>query len=143
MFTGLVEAVGKIEKLSPRGPGVQLELSAPASLVAELTLGESVSVDGACLTVVRWGGGRFVVDASAETMKRTTLGERRLGDRCHLERALRLGERLGLSEVAEHAWLTTAAPRAAARSEAVGGSGAAALAPATCEGVVVMRVGGT
>ena len=52
-------------------------------------------------------------------------------------------ERLGLSEVAEHAWLTTAAPRAAARSEAVGGSGAAALAPATCEGVVVMRVGGT
>ena len=102
MFTGLVEAIGKIEKLSPRGPGVQLEMSAPASLVAELSLGESVSVDGACLTVVQWGGDRFIVDASAETMKRTTLGERRQGDCCHLERALRLGGRLGGHWVTGH-----------------------------------------
>ena len=102
MFTGLVEAVGRFEEISPRGPGVQLSISAPPALVSELTLGESVAVDGACLTVVRWGGGRFTVDASAETMRRTTLGERRRGDPCHLERALRLGDRLGGHWVSGH-----------------------------------------
>lgn len=71
-------------------------------MVAELTLGESVAVDGACLTVIEATGDAFAVDASAETMKRTTLGQRRPGDRLHLERALRLGDRLGGHLVTGH-----------------------------------------
>lgn len=102
MFTGLVETAGRLRRVEPRGPGVQLTLEAPRSMVAELTLGESVAVDGACLTVLRWADDWFVVDASAETMKRTTLGERRVGDALHLERALRLGDRLGGHLVAGH-----------------------------------------
>lgn len=102
MFTGLIETAGTLRRVDPRGPGVQLVIAAPASLVGELTLGESVAVDGACLTVIRTDGDAFVVDASAETMARTTLGERRIGDSLHLERALQLGGRLGGHIVAGH-----------------------------------------
>ena len=59
------------------------------------TLGESIAVDGACLTVVERGGELFRVQASPETLRRTTLGERRAGDKVNLERALQLGDRLG------------------------------------------------
>jgi riboflavin synthase len=71
-------------------------------MVAELALGESVAVDGACLTVVSSEGDAFDVEASAETLARTTLGERRPGDALHLERALRLGDRLGGHIVTGH-----------------------------------------
>lgn len=102
MFTGLIETTGTVDRISPRGPGVELVISAPHSLVRELSLGESVAVDGACLTVTRASGPHFFVDASAETMERTTLRERRIGDRLHLERALRLGDRLGGHWVTGH-----------------------------------------
>ncbi len=102
MFTGLIETTGHLRRIEPRGPGVQLTLAAPRAMVAELVLGESVAVDGACLTVIRADADAFVVDASAETMKRTTLGDRRVGDGVHLERALRLGDRLGGHIVAGH-----------------------------------------
>ena len=102
MFTGLIEASGALTRLERRGPGVTLSLRAPRALVAELTLGESVAVDGACLTVTRFGGDSFTVDASSETMDRTTLGLRKVGDHVHLERALRLGDRLGGHWVSGH-----------------------------------------
>lgn len=102
MFTGLIEACGTLRRVERRGPGVTLVMQAPTAMVAELTLGESVACDGACLTVTRFGGETFEVDASAETLARTTLGERRPGDRLHLERALRLGDRLGGHIVAGH-----------------------------------------
>lgn len=102
MFTGLIEACGTLRRIERRGPGVTLTIEAPASMVAELTLGESVACDGACLTVTRFGGETFGVDASAETLARTTLGDRRPGERLHLERALRLGDRLGGHIVAGH-----------------------------------------
>lgn len=102
MFTGLVETAGTLRRIEKRGPGVRLSIAAPASMVAELTLGESVAVDGACLTVVRHADDAFEVDASAETMQRTTLGERRVGDALHLERALRVGDRLGGHIVSGH-----------------------------------------
>ncbi|MCA9538365.1 MAG: riboflavin synthase [Myxococcales bacterium] len=102
MFTGLVEATGRLRRIETRGPGVRLTLAAPPALVAELTLGESVAVDGACLTVISAAGDAFAVDASGETMQRTTLGDRRPGDRVNLERALRMGDRLGGHLVAGH-----------------------------------------
>ena len=102
MFTGLIETTGTIDRLTPKGPGVELVVRTTSHLVAELSLGESVAVDGACLTVTRFGGERFTVDASAETMNLTTLGQRRTGDQVHLERALRLGDRLGGHWVTGH-----------------------------------------
>lgn len=102
MFTGLIEKTGTIDRLTPKGPGVELVVRTSSHLVAELSLGESVAVDGACLTVTKFGGERFTVDASAETMNLTTLGQRRIGDQVHLERALRLGDRLGGHWVTGH-----------------------------------------
>ncbi len=102
MFTGLVETSGTLRRSDRRGPGARLAIGAPAALVAELVLGESVAVDGACLTVVHAAGDAFEVDASAETLARTTLGERRPGDPIHLERALRVGDRLGGHIVSGH-----------------------------------------
>lgn len=102
MFTGLIEASGSVERFERRGPGAQITIAAPPTLVAELVLGESVACDGACLTVTHAAGHNFTVDASAETLSRTTLGERKLGDRLHLERALRVGDRLGGHMVAGH-----------------------------------------
>ena len=102
MFTGLIEANGELTRVERRGPGVTITLRAPRHLVSELTLGESVAVDGACLTVTTFGGEHFSVDASAETMTRTTLGERKVGDELHLERALKLGDRLGGHWVSGH-----------------------------------------
>jgi len=102
MFTGLIEATGSLTRVERRGPGVTLTLRAPHTMVSELTLGESVAVDGACLTVTRYGGDAFTVDASSETMDRTTLGLRKVGDEVHLERALRLGDRLGGHWVSGH-----------------------------------------
>lgn len=94
MFTGLVEQVGRVVEVAPVQGGerltVQTELPA-----ADLGHGASVAVDGVCLTVVASGEGRFTADVSAETLQRTTLGERRAGDRVNLERPLAFGARLG------------------------------------------------
>ena len=102
MFTGLIETSGTLRRSVARGPGSTFTIAAPSAMVAELTTGESVAVDGACLTVTTHGGDCFDVDASAETLACTTLGERRPGDALHLERALRLGDRLGGHIVAGH-----------------------------------------
>ena len=102
MFTGLIEATGTLRRVAPLPKGVTLTIGAPRAMVAELTLGESVACDGACLTVTRWGDDWFSVDASAETMARTTLGERRPGHSLHLERATKVGDRLGGHIVAGH-----------------------------------------
>ena len=102
MFTGLIETCGTLRRLVPKGPGASVVVSAPPALVSELRLGESVAVDGACLTVTGASGDTFEVDASSETLARTTLGARRPGDPLHLERALRFGDRLGGHLVAGH-----------------------------------------
>lgn len=102
MFTGLVETTGTLRRVEPRASGVTVTFGAPRAMVAELTLGESVACDGACLTVIRFGDDAFTVDASAETLARTTLGDRRPGDAIHLERALKLGDRFGGHIVAGH-----------------------------------------
>ncbi|GIW85986.1 MAG: riboflavin synthase subunit alpha [Isosphaeraceae bacterium] len=94
MFTGLVEALGWIEGFVDERGGRRLTVCWPG-LVEGLAVGESVAVNGCCLTVVGSAGERFEVQAGPETLARTNLGERAAGDRVNLERALRVGDRLG------------------------------------------------
>ena len=101
MFTGLVEGVGEIVGLTPMAEGLRLTVktSFPA---AELTLGESVAVAGACLTVVAITPPAASFEVSPETLARTTFPLKKVGDRVNLERALRLGDRLGGHLVTGH-----------------------------------------
>jgi riboflavin synthase len=96
MFTGLVEALGEVERTDEEGSGRRLLIRwpGPGAPVA-LAIGESVAVNGCCLTVVAAEPGRFTVQAGPETLLRTNLGERRAGDPANLERSLRVGDRLG------------------------------------------------
>lgn len=94
MFTGLVEAVGKVVSVVP-GVGATRLAVEWKGVPGDLRPGESVGLDGACLTVAAIAGERFEADAVAGTLERTTLGRLRAGDRVHLERALRVGDRIG------------------------------------------------
>src|SRR6476646_8637208 len=94
MFTGIIEATGRIQRVAPKGGGTSVTIETPKPLAA-LKLGESVAVNGACLTVTGMRGRQFTVELSPETLRRTTLGKAKTGDRVNLERALRLGDRLG------------------------------------------------
>ncbi|MGD8917219.1 MAG: riboflavin synthase [Syntrophobacterales bacterium] len=94
MFTGLIEGTGKVVKIEPRGKDMRLSVEADFEL-AGLQQGDSVSVHGVCLTVVSWKGSSFTVDVSQESLSRTTLARLRLGESVNLERALKLGDRLG------------------------------------------------
>jgi riboflavin synthase len=94
MFTGLVEEVGRIERIEPRDDGMRLWVRA-SRVLADARIGDSLALDGCCLTLVAVEPERFAVDAVPETLARTTLGRRAAGDGIHLERALRLDARLG------------------------------------------------
>jgi riboflavin synthase len=94
MFTGLVEALGTVDRLTPEGAGRRLTVRAP-DVAGGLTLGESVAINGACLTVVEYDAASFAFQAGPETLARTNLGDLRPGDRVNLERSLRVGDRLG------------------------------------------------
>jgi riboflavin synthase len=93
MFTGLVQDIGTVERVLP-GPMTVLWIQTGLG-ASDFQAGESISVSGACLTVVEREGERFRVDASPETLRRTTLGELQSGSAVNLERALRLSDRLG------------------------------------------------
>lgn len=97
MFTGIVEDTGRVEAVEERGGGEGSRLlTIQARLLdEEMPRGASLAVDGVCLTIVAWRPGRATATAAPETLARTTLGRRRPGDRVNLERALRLGDRLG------------------------------------------------
>lgn len=101
MFTGIVSVLGTLGGRSPRGPGARLDIRARFE-DGPLELGESIAVDGACLSVDAIASDGFEVDASGETLARTTLGQLRPGARVHLERALRVGDRLGGHFVTGH-----------------------------------------
>jgi riboflavin synthase len=102
MFTGLIEDVGRIAAVERRGEGIFARIR-PAKIEARsLAHGESVAVDGCCLTVVEISGEAFGVEISPESLARTTLGGLEEGARVNLERALALGERLGGHMVLGH-----------------------------------------
>ncbi len=101
MFTGLIEDVGKVARWRAGAKGGELifETALPAR---EASLGDSIAVNGCCLTVVRKTGRRLAVDVSPETLRRTNLGELREGHGVNLERPLRVGDRLGGHWVTGH-----------------------------------------
>jgi len=99
MFTGLIEQVGTIEHLERRDDGLSIRI---ACALHPYDLGESIAVNGTCLTVKSFSEGHFEADASLETLDKTNLGDLTEGDRVHLERALALGDRLGGHLVTGH-----------------------------------------
>ncbi len=101
MFTGLIEDIGKVLRLERTGAGARLVASCGLPL-EEIRIGDSVAVNGACLTVVGKDTGCISFDVSPETVTRTTLGRLRPGAYVNLERALRLGDRLGGHLVSGH-----------------------------------------
>jgi riboflavin synthase len=101
MFTGLIQGKGTLLRTERHGPDAGMVIQAHYTLEA-LTLGESIAVDGACLTVVSFQGNVFTVDVSAETLSRTTLGRKPPGSQVNLEQALRMGDRLGGHLVTGH-----------------------------------------
>ncbi len=94
MFTGLIEGIGKINKVEDFKQGRLLEITAPFSLAQE-KIGDSIAVEGCCLTLVKKNKNRFQVEVSPETLKLTTLGEVKVGGGVNLERALKVSSRLG------------------------------------------------
>jgi len=92
LFTGLVEKVGTVSSVTESSAGRELRIE---SDYADLALGESIALNGACLTVREFGDGWFSVAAVATTLDRTTIGDWQAGRRVNLERALRAGDRLG------------------------------------------------
>ncbi|MGD0527372.1 MAG: riboflavin synthase [Polyangiaceae bacterium] len=101
MFTGLVGATGVLSQRTARGPGARLLIQAKLDGEA-LAHGESITVDGACLSVTEALPDGFAIDATVETLARTTLGGLAVGARVNLERALRAGDRLGGHIVTGH-----------------------------------------
>ena len=92
MFTGLIEGIGTLLRTDRHGQDAGMVIRADFKM-ENFVLGESISVDGACLTVVAFQGDVFTADVSAETLSRTTLGKKPPGGRLNIERALRLGDR--------------------------------------------------
>jgi riboflavin synthase len=95
MFTGLIEAVGTVASLTRGGTGGRLRIAVQWPDDDAPARGDSIAVDGACLTAVDPTDDGFAADLSLETLDRTLLGSLASGDRVNLERALRLGDRLG------------------------------------------------
>ena len=94
MFTGLIQRIGTVKRVS-RGAGLVLQVAADRPWARPLEEGESVSVNGVCLTVVKCEGSRFTADVLRETESRTGLGELVPGAKVNLERALRAGDAMG------------------------------------------------
>lgn len=101
MFTGLIEAVGRVAGIERQGASARLMVEVPFPS-EEVGLGDSIAVNGVCLTVIGKERGTFVFDVSPETVDRTAFRRLRNGTRVNLERALRLGDRLGGHIVAGH-----------------------------------------
>lgn len=102
MFTGIIQAVGRIARLEPRGGDVRLVVDTAPLDMSDVALGDSIAVSGVCLTVVEFDAKSFAADVSNETLAHTTLGKHKAGDSVNLEKALRLADRLGGHLVSGH-----------------------------------------
>lgn len=102
MFTGIVQGVGTIRAVRPRDGDVTLVVDAAAIPLADVQIGDSIAVNGTCLTVTRLESDAFEADVSRETLSMTTLADWRPGTRVNLEPALRAGQALGGHYVTGH-----------------------------------------
>jgi len=101
MFTGLVESTGKITALEPQGPGIRLVVDA-GTLAEDVQIGDSIANNGCCLTVIEIDGACLAFEAGPETLAKTSLGSKQIGDLINLERSLQVGDRLGGHLVTGH-----------------------------------------
>ncbi len=102
MFTGIIQAVGRVQSLQTIGGDVRLALAVNGLPMQDVELGESIAVSGVCLTVVAFDANYFSADVSNETLSRTTLGHLVVGDKVNLERALQASSRIGGHWVSGH-----------------------------------------
>ena len=102
MFTGLIERVGTISKVERKDGFVVLEVSLPKAEAYATELGESIAINGCCLTVTQFDETRISFDVSFESLDKTNMGLLKTGSKVNLERALRVGDRLGGHMVAGH-----------------------------------------
>ena len=102
MFTGIILATGRVSGVREKGGDLELAIDARALEAARFGIGDSVSVQGVCLTVTRLEDSTFYADVSRETMDKTTLGGARAGSRVNLEPSLRAGDALGGHMVSGH-----------------------------------------
>ena len=102
MFTGIIQAVGKIAAIEPRGGDARLRIETGKLDMTGVQVGDSIAVGGVCLTAVVHAASEFTADVSGETLSRTTLGRLRPGDPVNLEKALTLATPLGGHLVSGH-----------------------------------------
>jgi riboflavin synthase len=102
MFTGIIQGVGRLAGIEPRGGDVRLVVEVGSLAFEDVELGESIAVNGVCLTVVEFDESTFSADVSNETLSLTTLGGLAEGDALNLERAMRPVDRLGGHMVSGH-----------------------------------------
>ena len=102
MFTGIVQGVGTVRAIEPRGGDVTLVFDTAGVSLADIELGGSVAVSGVCLTATRFDASSFAADVSRETLSLTTLGDWVVGSRVNLEKALLAGQALGGHYVTGH-----------------------------------------
>ncbi|MCK5763218.1 MAG: riboflavin synthase, partial [Clostridiales bacterium] len=101
MFTGLIEEIGEVDKISKGAQSAQITIKSK-KVLGDIKLGDSISTNGVCLTVVKFDKNSFIVDVMPETMRRSNLKNIKSGSRVNLERAMQLGDRLGGHIVSGH-----------------------------------------
>jgi riboflavin synthase len=102
MFTGLIQDVGRLRGSAPQDGGLRMQIDVGTLPFTDVELGESIAVNGVCLTVVEFDAGSFAVDVSSETLRLTTLGNLKTNAVLNLERAMRPSDRFGGHVVSGH-----------------------------------------
>ena len=102
MFTGIIQAIGTVRRLEPRGGDMRLQFATGTLDMRDVHPGDSIATSGVCLTVVEFGSDWFGADVSLETLSHTTLGALASGARVNLEKAMAVGDRLGGHIVSGH-----------------------------------------
>tara|TARA_B110000444_G_scaffold84969_1_gene80306 strand:+ start:5528 stop:6136 length:609 start_codon:yes stop_codon:yes gene_type:complete len=102
MFTGIISAIGNVVGLEPRGGDVRLTIETGSLSLADVSLGDSIACNGACLTAVELTGQGFIADVSVETLTLTTIGNWNAGSRINLEKAMQATDRFGGHIVSGH-----------------------------------------